>query len=83
MAKKKRGFDSLVNHPSHYGGADNPYEAIKVLEARMTKEEMIGYLKATVYTYNDRAKHKGTEQLDYEKAAWFQNRLVALMKKGK
>lgn len=22
-----------VNHPSHYGGADNPYEAIKVIEA--------------------------------------------------
>ena len=23
----------MVNHPSHYGGADNPYEAIKVIEA--------------------------------------------------
>ena len=22
-----------VNHPPHYGGADNPYEAIKVIEA--------------------------------------------------
>jgi hypothetical protein len=22
-----------VNHPQHYGGADNPYEAIKVIEA--------------------------------------------------
>jgi hypothetical protein len=22
-----------VNHPAHYGGADNPYEAIKVIEA--------------------------------------------------
>ena len=22
-----------VNHPDHYGGADNPYEAIKVIEA--------------------------------------------------
>lgn len=22
-----------VNHPSHYGGQDNPYEAIKVIEA--------------------------------------------------
>lgn len=71
----------LVNHPSHYGGKNNPYEAIKILEARMSKEELIGYLKATVYTYNDRAKHKGTEALDYEKALWFQNRLVQLMKR--
>ncbi len=23
----------MVNHPSHYGGIDNPYEAIKVIEA--------------------------------------------------
>lgn len=22
-----------VDHPAHYGGADNPYEAIKVIEA--------------------------------------------------
>ena len=22
-----------VNNPSHYGGADNPYEAIKVIDA--------------------------------------------------
>ena len=24
----------MVEHPSHYGGADNPYEAIEVIEAR-------------------------------------------------
>ena len=23
----------MVNHPAHYGGADNPYEAIKVINA--------------------------------------------------
>ena len=23
----------MVNHPSHYGGAENVYEAIKVIEA--------------------------------------------------
>ena len=22
-----------VNHPNHYGGGENPYEAIKVIEA--------------------------------------------------
>ena len=24
---------SQINNPQHYGGADNPYEAIKVIEA--------------------------------------------------
>src|SRR5688572_19547827 len=24
---------SNVDHPAHYGGADNPYEAIKIIEA--------------------------------------------------
>lgn len=26
-------MDEHVDHPSHYGGADNPYEVIKVAEA--------------------------------------------------
>lgn len=26
-----------VNHPSHYGGEDNPYEAIEDAEARLEK----------------------------------------------
>ena len=25
--------DDAVDHPAHYGGADNPYEAINVVEA--------------------------------------------------
>lgn len=29
MSEKKE----MVEHPLHYGGADNPYEAIKVIEA--------------------------------------------------
>ena len=26
-------MNELVNHPNHYRGEDNPYEAIKVIEA--------------------------------------------------
>lgn len=78
---KFRSKKELINHPSHYGGKDNPYEAIKVLEARMTREEVIGFLKASVYTYNDRAKYKGNELEDYKKGLWYQNRLVEFMEK--
>jgi len=67
---------SAVHHPSHYGGADNMYETIKVLEARLTREEFIGAMKFQVYKYNDRALHKGNEIEDYEKGLFYQNRLV-------
>lgn len=30
---KGRPLTERINHPAHYGGADNPYEAIKVIEA--------------------------------------------------
>ena len=34
----KRGWDyelmkENINHPEHYGGEENPYEAIKIIEA--------------------------------------------------
>ena len=29
---RKLGIE-MVDHPNHYGGEDNPYEAIKVIEA--------------------------------------------------
>jgi hypothetical protein len=59
-----------VNHPDHYGGADNPYEVIKVLEAWLTREEFIGALKFNIIKYNARALKKNGEQ-DYAKAAWY------------
>lgn len=80
MAKRK--LNKNVHHPSHYGGKDNPYETIKVLEARLTKDEFIGAMKFQVYKYNDRAKHKGNELEDYEKALFYQNRLVQRVKNG-
>jgi len=32
MFKSKIMDKEMVNHPSHYGGKDNPYEVIKVIE---------------------------------------------------
>lgn len=75
-AKEWKVLNKNVHHPSHYGGADNPYETIKVLEARLTREEFIGAMKFNVYKYNDRAKHKGEEVENYEKALFYQTRLV-------
>lgn len=70
----------MVNHPSHYGGADNPYETIKVMERRLTREEFIGAMKFNVYKYNDRALEKGDELENYMKAQFYQNYLVEYLK---
>lgn len=67
-----------VNHPAHYGGEDNPYEVIKVLENWLTPEEFIGALKFNVFKYNARARLKGGAE-SYAKAQFYQNYLVDFM----
>lgn len=59
-----------VNHPAHYGGADDPYEVIKVLEKWLSREEFIGAMKFNIIKYNARAAKKNGNQ-DYQKAAWY------------
>jgi len=69
-----------VDHPAHYGGADNPYEVIKVLEAWLTKDEMIGFLKGNVIKYQARALRKAGAE-DYAKAAWYGNYLAEMYRR--
>ena len=64
-----------VDHPAHYGSADDPYEVIKVLEAKMTAEELRGFLKGNIHRYLFRANGKGSHDKDCEKAAWYANYL--------
>ncbi|MDB6104107.1 MAG: hypothetical protein JWO52_4106 [Gammaproteobacteria bacterium] len=68
-----------VNHPQHYGG-DTVYEVIKVLEAWLTPDEFIGFLKGNVIKYEARARHKGGAE-DAAKAAWYAERLKQFMGK--
>lgn len=57
---------SAVDHPSHYGGADNPYEAIKVIEAWS-----LGFNLGNTVKYISRAERKGAPLIDLKKAAWY------------
>ena len=78
---KRLGFKEVVNHPAHYGGADNPYEVIKVLEQWLTAEEFRGFCKGNIHKYLARANAKGgTESLG--KAAWYAAYLVEFEKKN-
>lgn len=72
---KKAQIKENVNHPSHYGGEDDPFETIKVAEAKLTPEEFIGAMKFEVMCYNDRHRRKNGFE-DLRKALWYQSRLV-------
>lgn len=60
-----------VNHPDHYGGADNTYEAIKVIEAWE-----LGYNLGNVVKYISRSEKKGNTLEDLQKALWYLEREV-------
>ena len=70
----------MVNHPSHYGGAENVYEAIKVIEAW----ELDFHLGNTV-KYISRAGKKNQEKEleDLLKAKWYLDRKIENLKKSK
>ena len=60
-----------VNHPKHYGGESNPYEAIKVIEAWNANFNIGNVLK-----YISRCGKKDSEIQELEKAAWYLNREI-------
>lgn len=66
-------MSDAVNHPSHYGGEDNPYEVIKVAEAWGFDED--AYL-FNVLKYIARPG-KGNYLQDLKKAQFYLNRKIA------
>ena len=63
-----------VDHPDHYGGKENVYEAIKVIEAWD-----LGFHLGNVVKYISRAgkKTKNTNE-DLRKAKWYLERYLLL-----
>jgi hypothetical protein len=61
-----------INHPKHYGGEDNAYEAIKVVEAWN-----LGFHLGNVVKYISRAGRKGDVLEDLKKARWYLEREIA------
>jgi len=63
--------DDVINHPEHYGGEHNPYEAIKVIEAWK-----LGFCLGNCVKYIARAGKKGGRKqllIDLKKAVWYLN----------
>lgn len=61
-----------VQHPEHYGGENNPYEAIKVIEAWEVNFNLGNCLK-----YINRAGKKENRLEDLKKAKWYLEREIA------
>lgn len=60
-------IDDKVNHPKHYGGEDDIYEAIKVIKAWK-----LGFNLGNVVKYICRAGLKNNSVLeDLKKARWY------------
>lgn len=76
-----------VNHPSHYGGKDNPYEVIKVLEAFPRIINNGHLFNATKYLLRAGEKVEPgmtaieAEIQDLEKNIWYSNRRISALKK--
>jgi len=64
-------LDDGVDHPEHYGGANNPYEAIKVIEAWN-----LGFNLGNCAKYISRHERKGTALQDLKKARWYLDREI-------
>lgn len=60
-----------VNNPIHYGGLDNPYESIKIIEA-LEFDFYIG----NVFKYISRAGKKDDLLQDLKKARWYLDRKI-------
>lgn len=69
-------MNNQIDHPVHYGGESNPYEAIKVIEAWD-----LGFCLGNTLKYISRAGKKGSDKIqDLEKARWYLDREISNLK---
>ena len=64
--------DDQIHHPDHYGGKDDPFEAIKVIEAWD-----LGFHLGNAVKYINRADRKANRLQDLKKAQWYLAREIA------
>jgi hypothetical protein len=80
MNERVISYKDAVDHPSHYGGADNTYEAIKVIDAWQ-----LDFCLGNVIKYVSRAgkKNSNAELEDLRKAAWYLNHRIEQLQNSK
>lgn len=71
-----------VNHPSHYGGEDNVYEAVKVIEAWEKQNPNLTWNLLTAVKYLCRCGLKDSLLQDLKKTAWYVKREIDRLETG-
>ena len=69
----------IITNPPHY---TQGIETIKIIRAKLTDKEYVGYLKGTIMKYNTRIGLKGSEQdalNDAGKLKWYAGKLEELL----
>ena len=67
---KAEDNDNFVSHPLHYGGKENPYEAIKIIEAYDLNFHLGNAIKYILRA----GKKTDSPSQDLEKAVWYLQR---------
>lgn len=65
--------EDIVNHPLHYNKGN--IACSEAMEAMLTKEEWIGYLRGNIFKYHWRFRDKNGIE-DLQKANWYQDKLI-------
>ena len=71
--------EDYVNSPPHYNKGD--IECIDAIEAMLTHEEFVGYLRGNSLKYRWRFRYKNGVQ-DLEKAEWYEKKLMGVLKEN-
>ena len=66
--------DDEVNNPSHYN--KGKVECIEAIEAMLTPEEYLGYLRGNSFKYRWRFRYKKKPHSDLLKAQWYDERVL-------
>ena len=66
----------MVNKPPHYN--QGGIECIDAIEAMLTHEEFVGYLRGNSLKYRWRFRYKNGVE-DLRKAEWYENKLLEIL----
>lgn len=74
----------VINHPLHYGGADNPYETIKVIKAwglGFNDGNAVKYISRAGKKFRTKAEAKRKRLEDLKKSRWYIDQEISDLEK--
>ena len=76
LSGKNKEEQDMVNHPEHYN--QGTIECIDAIEAMLSQEEFVGYLRGNSLKYRWRFRYKNGIE-DLRKAEWYERRLLKIL----